>query len=166
MAVNTRKVCMLGDFGVGKTSLVARFVHSVFAEKYQTTVGAKVDTKQVDLGGGDGVKLVIWDLAGGAEVTPQVKTYLRGVTGYLLVVDGTRANTLEAARGLKEAADTLIPGRPAVVLINKNDLRESWELGEADIDSLRADGFMVFETSAKTGESVEDAFAELARSVN
>lgn len=165
MAVNTRKVCMLGDFGVGKTSLVARFVSSVFSDKYLTTVGAKIDTKQVDLGDGNGVKLVVWDLAGGAEVTPQVKTYLRGATGYLLVIDGTRANTLHSARGLKEAADTLIPGKPGVVLLNKNDLRDQWEVSEADIEALRADGFIVFETSAKTGESVEEAFSRLAEAV-
>lgn len=166
MAVNTRKVCMLGDFGVGKTSLVARFVHSVYSDKYLTTVGAKIDTKQIDLADGGAVKLVVWDLAGGAEVTAQVKTYLRGATGYLLVVDGTRANTLVAARALKEEADTLIPGKPMVVLINKNDLRDSWEVTDADIAALRDAGFSVFETSAKTGEFVEEAFARLAQAVN
>lgn len=161
----SRKVCMLGDFGVGKTSLVAQFVHSVFTDKYLTTVGAKIDTKEVDLADGGKVKLVVWDLAGGPGVTGNVKTYLRGAVGYLLVLDGTRRSTLESALNLREEAEDLIPGKPFVVLVNKVDIRDQWEVSDEDLVSLRDQGLVVFESSAKTGQSVEEAFAELAQKV-
>ncbi len=164
MAAATRKVCVLGDFGVGKTSLVGKFVHSIFNDKYLTTVGAKIDTKLVELEDGD-VKLIIWDMAGGPGITNNVKTYLRGATGYLLVIDGTRSATMKSAIDLKGEADLLIPGKPFVVLINKADLKDRWEVTEADKDALSKLGCVVFESSAKSGDNVEEAFKVLATSV-
>ena len=78
-----KKICMVGLYGVGKTSLVKRFVQSLFDDKYLTTIGVKVDRKDVDVEG-RAVSLAIWDLAGEDEVA-QVKTsHLRGASGYLL----------------------------------------------------------------------------------
>jgi len=64
-----KKVCMVGVFGTGKTSLVQRYVHSLFSSKYHSTVGVKIDRKQVRVGETD-VNLLLWDVEGRtAEVT-------------------------------------------------------------------------------------------------
>jgi small GTP-binding protein len=85
-----KKVCLLGTSGVGKTSLVAQFVHSMFSDKYLTTVGVKIDKKSMAVDGTE-VTLVIWDLAGDDDFQRLQISYLRGTSGYLLVADGTRA---------------------------------------------------------------------------
>ena len=87
-----KKVCMLGGFAVGKTSLVARFVSSLFSEKYLSTVGVKVDKKAVHVDGRD-VTLMIWDIYGQDEFQTVQHSQLRGMAGYLLVIDGTRRGT-------------------------------------------------------------------------
>ena len=95
-----RKVCLLGAFAVGKTSLVARFVHSLFSERYHTTIGVKIDRKTVRVNGRD-VNLMIWDLAGEDEFMSLRMSYLRGTDGCLLVIDGTRKDTLATASSSK-----------------------------------------------------------------
>ena len=85
-----KKICMLGAFAVGKTSLVQRFVKSLFSDRYLTTVGVKIDKKIVTVGDTE-VSLVLWDLAGEDEFQSVQTSYLRGASGYLLVIDGTRA---------------------------------------------------------------------------
>ena len=92
-----KKICMLGGFAVGKTSLVARYVTSMFSEKYLTTVGVKIDKKQVAVDGRD-VTLMLWDIYGQDDFQDVQTSQLRGMSGYLLVVDGTRRATLETAR--------------------------------------------------------------------
>src|SRR5262249_60783243 len=94
-----KKICMLGGFSVGKTSLVKRYVESVFSEAYLTTVGVKIDKKIVDLGE-RAVNLILWDVAGEDDVSTVKMSYLRGSAGYVLVADGTRPSTLEVARWL------------------------------------------------------------------
>ena len=123
----SKKVCMLGGFAVGKTSLVSRFVRSIFSEKYLTTVGVKIDKKTVPVPGND-VDLVLWDIYGEDDFQKMRTSYLRGANGYLLVVDGTRRSTLDTARDLhKLAVDTVGPV-PHLVLVNKSDLADAWEV--------------------------------------
>src|SRR6266550_2566922 len=99
-----KKICMLGGFSVGKTSLVKRYVQSVFSESYLTTVGVKIDKKSVDLSGRT-VNLILWDVAGEDDVASIRMSYVRGSSGYVLVADGTRPSTLEVALSLKERVD-------------------------------------------------------------
>ena len=75
-----KKLCMLGGFAVGKTSLVKRFVHSVFSDTYLTTVGVKIDKKTVELAGKT-VNLILWDLSGEDDLASLRMTYLRGAAG-------------------------------------------------------------------------------------
>lgn len=157
-----KKICMLGAFAVGKTSLVARFVHSLFSEKYHTTVGVKIDKKELEVEG-QRLTLVLWDLHGEDRFQEVRSSYLRGMSGYLLVADGTRQSTLETARQLRERAVGAVGHVPFVLVINKADLREDWEVAVGELDGFREEGWALVETSAKTGAGVEEAFATLAR---
>jgi len=155
------KLCMLGDFGVGKTSLVARFVHSTFSDKYLTPLGVKVDTKEVALDGRGVCKLVIWDIAGRSHLDALNMTYLRGASALLLVADGTRERSLNTALDLLMQSRTLLPGASVVLAVNKLDLVERWEVAPAALAELRR-SLPVHETSARSGEGVEAAFADIA----
>jgi len=156
-----KKICMLGGFSVGKTSLVKRFVASVFSETYLTTVGVKIDKKTVNLGE-RAVNLILWDVAGEDDISTVRMTYLRGCAGYVLVADGTRPTTLEVAMSLRERVEAEHGPLPFVLLLNKNGLQEQWAISSEQIDELRQTGWSVRSSSARTGEGVEDAFRELA----
>ena len=156
-----KKICMLGAFSVGKTSLVKRFVESVFSETYLTTVGVKIDKKTVDLSDRI-VNLILWDLAGEDDISSLRMSYLRGSAGYLLVADGTRPSTLEVALSLRQRVEVEFGPLPFVLLLNKNDLREEWAIRDEEVEGLRRDGWWVRPTSARTGEGVDDAFKALA----
>lgn len=156
-----KKICMLGVFAVGKTSLVQRFVKSIFSEKYLTTVGVKIDKKTLDVDGKT-VDLMLWDLQGEDEFQELQVSYLRGTSGYLLVADGTRAFSFDRAILLKQKVDQVVGDVPFVMLINKVDLTDLWELEQSKIDEALAKNWHVMKTSAKTGENVERAFQTLA----
>jgi len=156
-----KKICLVGAFGVGKTSLVSRFVHSIFSEKYLTTVGVKIDKKQLPIDGEE-VTLMLWDLAGKDAITEIKTEHLRGASGYVLVADGTRADTLPSAVYLQGIAAHATADAPFTLVINKSDLREQWELTEADIDKVKARNWTVILSSAKTGDAVEQLFVDLA----
>ncbi|MEO7168158.1 MAG: Rab family GTPase [Chthoniobacterales bacterium] len=157
-----KKICLLGTSGVGKTSLVAQFVRSMFSEKYLTTVGVKIDKKVLQVDGAD-VTLVIWDLAGDDDFQRLQTSYLRGTSGYLLVADGTRRVTLEQALELQKRVATSLGAAPFVLALNKADLASQWEVDDAQMAALAAENFTVIKTSAKEGAGVEEAFALLAR---
>lgn len=157
----SKKICLLGSFAVGKTSLVSRYVKSLFSEEYHTTRGVKVDKKEVEVQGVT-VKLMIWDIAGKDEFFEPPISFLKGSSGYLLVVDGTRAGTLEVAQTLHETMIQTVGQVPFCVLLNKSDLAEDWEVQDEEIEALRQSGAKVLRTSAKTGENVEAAFTQLA----
>ena len=163
MNLVTSKVCVVGDFAVGKTSVVERYVNNVFSEKYLTTVGVKVDTKEIDLPD-QGVrhKLVIWDVAGTDRFGDTEFAYLRGAAGIIFVADGTRPATLDTVAALRRDIEQRYGRRAAVLLINKNDLTEAWDISEEQIDAFRASIGHVFLTSAKTGHDVESALMKLA----
>jgi small GTP-binding protein len=156
------KICMLGGFGVGKTSLVSRFVSSIFSDTYLTTVGVKIDKKKVALDSGE-MTLMLWDIYGQDELQTVRDSYLRGATGYLLVADGTRYSTLDTAVALQKRAESVIGRVPFLLLLNKRDLERDWQVDEQTLVALVERGWRVVKTSAKTGEGVEDAFTTLAR---
>ena len=157
-----KKICLLGGFGVGKTSLVSRFVSSIFSDRYLTTVGVKIDKKKVSLDSGE-MTLMLWDIYGQDEFQTVRDSYLRGATGYLLVADGTRYSTLDTAVVLQKRAESVIGRVPFLLLLNKRDLDREWQVDEQTLVTLADQGWRVVKTSAKTGEGVEDAFTTLAR---
>ncbi len=153
---------MIGASGVGKTSLVSKFVHSIFSDKYLTTVGVKIDKKTVQLDGNE-VTLMIWDLAGDDDFQRLQTSYLRGTSGYLLVADGTRRVTFEQILEIQTRVAETIPNAPFILALNKADLAPQWEVNETDIAGLTSRNWRTIKTSAKEGAGVEEAFAELAR---
>lgn len=160
-AVLQKKVCMLGAAGVGKTSLVRRFVESIFSERYQATVGVKIDRKSLLLGAIE-LNLMLWDLQGEAENQETRLEYLRGAGGYLIVVDATRAATLDTALSLEQRAAALAPNAPLLFVINKLDLTDQVEVSDARLAPLTARGSSIVRTSARSGQGVEEAFRSLA----
>ena len=159
-----KKVCVLGGFSVGKTSLIRRYVESIFSEAYITTVGVKIDKKTLDLPGRP-VTLILWDMAGEDEMSSLRMTYLRGAAGYLLVADGTRPATLDVALSLRERVEAACGALPFALLVNKHDLSAEWAVSDTALDGLGERGWWVRTSSARTGEGVEDAFKELATRV-
>lgn len=157
-----KKICMLGAFAVGKTSLVSRFVKSLFSDKYHSTVGVKVDKKTVAVGQ-EQLDLLLWDLYGEDEFQKIRTSYLRGSAGYVLVADGTRRETLDRAVILQNRAEEAIGKVPFVLMVNKADLTDKWELDADALEELAGRGWPAFKTSAKTGAGVEEAFLTLAR---
>lgn len=156
-----KKVCMLGGFAVGKTSLVRRFVTNVFSEHYQTTIGVTVEKKTVTVDHQD-VMFMLWDLYGEDEFQHVRESYLRGSSGYILVIDGTRKATLDTARLLQQTVVRTVGPLPFVAIINKSDLRSEWEIDQPVIEQLREQGWPVFFGSAKLGQGVDELFGRLA----
>ena len=155
---------MLGSFGVGKTSLIRRYVQSIFSDEYLTTVGVKIDKKTLTVGA-EPVTLILWDIAGEDDITQIRTSYLRGAAGYFLVVDGTRPETLEVARSIHSRVSAEIGPTPFVLLLNKADMVEDWGLSELPTSALENSAVAILRTSAKTGEGVEDAFLQLAQRI-
>ena len=154
------KICLLGAAGVGKTSLTKRFVRGLFSDEYQTTVGVTIERKRVQRAGGD-VDLLIWDLSGEDEFQRVQLSYLEGASGYLLVVDGTRASTLSTARTLQAAVDGAVGLIPFVLLVNKADIADAREVNLSVVDPLATRAVRVIRTSARTGAGVEAGFSAL-----
>lgn len=157
------KICLLGEFAVGKTSTVARCVRNTFSESYLTTVGVKVDSKTLMLSPDIEARLVLWDIAGSNTLDQIRSNYIIGAHGLLLVADGTRESTAATALGLREQAQRIL-GRelPCVLMLNKADLIDIWAIPPHRIRELEQQ-LPVFTASAKTGEGVEESLSELAR---
>ncbi len=162
MIVVQKKVCLLGDFAVGKTSLVRRFVESRFDDKYLSTIGVKVARKSLEREDSQ-LNLLIWDLVGGNEFSRAETGYLLGTAGALVVCDLTRPDTLEAMKRYTKQVRAVNPAVAVIFLGNKVDLPDDRAIDDETLTAVSAElnaSFLL--TSAKTGENVEVAFAHLA----
>lgn len=156
-----KKVCVLGAFAVGKTSLTERFVKSIFSDRYKTTVGVHIQKKTLSVGEGE-LTLIVWDLAGEDELLGVRTSYLRGSAGYLLVADGTRSDTLDTAVRLQQKAAEALGPVPFVLILNKTDCAAEWAIDEDTVASLGQQGWTVIRTSAKQDIGVQQSFETLA----
>jgi small GTP-binding protein len=158
-----KKICLLGAFSVGKTSLIKRFVESIFDEKYITTIGVKIDKKTLTISDKE-VSLMIWDLEGEDDYTKMNTSYLRGASGYILVADGTRPDTLNVSLDLHQSIQSLLGSIPAVLAMNKADLEDEWLISSDVINNVSQD-LPLIKTSAKSGINVEEVFTLLSQKI-
>ncbi|HUL38834.1 MAG TPA: Rab family GTPase [Methanomassiliicoccales archaeon] len=158
-----RKVCLLGDGGVGKTSLVRRFVEDSFRDEYIVSFGTKVSKKMLELGDVE-LTLMLWDILGQKGDDALHSAYYKGANGALLVCDVTRVQTIEHLEKWKENLLRAAPGAKVVLVANKADLGLKVTREELQSIADKLGGRMVM-TSAKTGDGVEAAFLELGKAV-
>lgn len=152
-----KKVVLLGHFGVGKSSLVRRFVHSMFSEEYHTTIGVKIDKKVVETPDAL-LSMVLWDVEGGVDQERVPKSYFTGAHGIFYVCDLSRPATLANVDQSLVVVKERSPSAAIMVVGNKIDLLTSTQRA-----ALQADGAspLDFVSSACTGENVELAFDAL-----
>lgn len=166
MAQLTTKICVLGDFSVGKTSLVRRFAENRFDDSYLSTIGVRVSRKVIDLGSADSLSMLVWDTAGGEVFSEVVRSYYRGSSGALLVCDLTRLDTVAALAGYARDFHSVSPGCPLVMMGNKLDLAGRRTASDEHLaESARALGARLFQSSARTGAGVAEAFRALGEAI-
>lgn len=155
----SKKVILLGHYGVGKTSLVKQFVHQIFSEEYQTTIGVTIEKKVIDIDQTE-VSLLIWDIAGESSQAKVPASYKLGAHGIIYVFDLTRPETYASVSDEINALSQSLSNVPIMVIGNKNDLlTEKKDISIQDQLPLKPYALC----SAKTGENVEQLFFELAR---
>lgn len=154
----SKKIALVGHFGVGKTSLVKRFVQEMFSEGYHTTIGVKVDKKVVKVNDSE-VSLLIWDIAGESSLDTIPDSFLMGSHGAILVFDYTREATYDNLTEQLSILRKKLSDVPIMIVGNKNDL-----VNENDIENIKSEISLegILSTSAKTGEGVDDLFKDLA----
>jgi small GTP-binding protein len=164
----SKKVCMLGDFAVGKTSLVERFVYNRFSTDYVSSIGVRVSRKAMIMpqaGGVAELAILLWDIAGHNGVHKAIlPSYLRGASGAVLVCDLTRPESLAALHDYARMLLSYSPDAVIVLAANKSDQRTARRLPDDELDqaasALRATRFV---TSAREGDEVEQLFRTLGR---
>lgn len=163
------KVCLVGDGGVGKTSLIRKYVFNEFDDRYLFTLGTNVSKKEITLPGGEGqpvtVHMMIWDIMGQKDLAKLfTEQYFKGANAGIAVCDCTDDKTLDGLLGwidgMREAAGQV----PIIILANKVDLVDHKQIDDDRLKEI-AEGYGAshYFSSAKTGENVEKAFMELAR---
>jgi len=156
-----RKIILLGSYGVGKSSLIRRYIHNSFDNNYHTTIGVNVQTKMV-VSGNFPYSLVIWDIAGGQEKYSVPYGYLLMSAGALYVYDVTRPASYENMEEEIKALSSKIKNAPILVIGNKIDLLSKDELVEHK--NLMGELTHVY-TSAKESLNVDSAFVSLVEAI-
>ncbi len=166
----SKKMCMIGDFGVGKTSLIRRFVDRQFSDQYLSTVGVKISRKSIVLENTKQqedvtAQLLIWDLEGHTKFKGIAPTYLQGASGVLIVADVSRSETVERISEHVKLFSSVNPKGSIIVALNKVDLIDEEKLALlVEISHAIGQGkvLAVYTTSAKTGKDVDEIFHKLA----
>jgi small GTP-binding protein len=165
----SKKICLLGNPAVGKTSLIRAFVYETFEDEYISTIGSKVSKKEVEFFDEEAkkyyqVSLIIWDIAGQQTFKHVKQAYYRGAKGALVVADVTRVTTLQSIEDWVKSLVEVVGNVPMIILLNKTDLIDQIKFSLADIQDLatkyKAKSLLC---SAKTGKNVERAFLDLAK---
>ncbi len=167
MTIIQKKICLLGEFGVGKTSLIQRFVEGRFDDKYLSTVGVKISRKILKRSYGE-MNMLVWDLAGSNGIESSASTYMQGTTGALIVCDLTRRDTLITCENYARQVRTMNPAVKLVFAGNKVDMTKERLVSVPDMLAMLSvfGETTFFLTSAKTGEQVEEAFIDLAEKID
>ncbi|MDI6708568.1 MAG: Rab family GTPase [Candidatus Thermoplasmatota archaeon] len=163
MTTYVKKICLLGDGAVGKTSLIRRYVYDVFEDKYIATIGTKVTKKTISINSEEKITLLIYDILGQKKFEKLHSVYYRGASGALIVSDITRAETIEHMRSWCSSLFEVVGIVPVVLIVNKVDLKRYFP---EELKKLSSEiNAKYYFTSAKIGENVEEAFLTIAKSV-
>lgn len=162
MESRPKKIVLLGHVNVGKTSLVKRFVHDFFSEKYISTIGVTVERKEIQLDGKN-ITLIIWDIEGHASIENVPESYLIGTQGIIYVFDLSRRETCVNIKEQMDFLRTLLPFVPIKIIGNKMDLIDDNELVQIQHELSALHAIKFYATSAKTGINVEIVFNSLAK---
>ncbi|WP_103667553.1 Rab family GTPase [Pseudanabaena sp. BC1403] len=172
--VISQKICLIGDFGVGKTSLIRQFVDRQFSDKYLSTVGVKISRKLVSINSLSDdtpvelkqLQLIVWDIEGSTRFKAIAPSYLQGAKGALIVGDVTRQSSMQSLKDHVQLFQSINPTSSSIVVLNKVDLIES-NARETLLKSIPPEfmnlNISIHTTSAKTGEGVDETFQKLAR---
>ena len=152
--INSKKIVLVGHFGVGKSSLIRRFVNNIFTEDYKVTIGVHIFKKEIKVNG-EKLTFVIWDLEGKDDIEKVRKSHLIGTCGFMYIIDPTRNTTYINIKTEVDYLKSNYPKAQMLTIANKVDLIDENEFKNEvkfPID---------FFTSAKTGENVEAIFNQL-----
>jgi small GTP-binding protein len=161
-----KKVCMLGDFAIGKTSLVRRYVYRLFDDRYLNTIGVNIARKEVDLTEQTRVMLLIWDLSGSEKFDRNRADYLCGSSGALLVCDLTRPETIASLKPIHDHFMEINPTASVIMVGNKTDLLEGNPESMKQLMVTASGLTLPYQlTSAKTGDGVDEVFVHLTNGI-
>lgn len=155
----SKKVILTGSFGVGKTSLFNQFIHQQFSDKYLTTIGVKVNKKELEIEG-EKLSLLLWDIAGEVAQDKVPTSYFLGAGGIIYVVDLSRPMTFDNMKSDIDFLKKLLPNTTIIIVGNKKDLVSDEKL---EYMAQNLDVKWDFTTSAKTGENIDALFLELGK---
>ncbi|HOS98065.1 MAG TPA: ADP-ribosylation factor-like protein [Deltaproteobacteria bacterium] len=159
-----KKICILGAAAVGKTSLMAGYSGQAVSGDYASTLGVRI-TRAVVPVRGRLRELIVWDIKGESAFYRIPPEYLLGAHGCVYVADGTRRGTLERALDIRARMREIIGDIPELMLVNKLDLRDIWEVDEDQLSSLNSMGLAVHAVSAHGGLALHTAMEGLARAM-
>ncbi|TFG02349.1 MAG: GTP-binding protein [Promethearchaeota archaeon] len=165
------KICVVGDGGVGKTSMVLRYTENTFKENYIMTIGSNFSTKTVDLAEFPqyNIKLQIWDLAGQKHFSFVRPPFYRGATAIIYVFDLTRRSSFANLPNWQTEVEKVIENKPSILVGNKKDLAQQGdrEISEQDGESLMKElnSISYYETSAKEGMNIETVFEDTVKAI-
>jgi len=154
------KIVMIGDFGVGKTSLVRRFVDNSFSEDYISSIGVSISKKLIQDPKGNST-MMLWDTEGKTEFNQIFKQYLIGAKGYIIVADLTRPQTLDSIKEHLKLCLNVVKDAPVCVALNKSDLAHQNSYSDEEIKALSPNIIAVYKTSAQSGDIVNEIFGQL-----
>ena len=161
------RLLIVGETGVGKTSLLTRFNEGTYAPNQKTTIGVDYKAKEIDIDG-DSVKLQIWDTAGQERFRSMTSAFYNKAQGVVLAFDvGQRDTFLALAGWIRDVRRDAPPGCVLILCANKIDLEvEQWKVRREDFELFAKEhDFVVFEASGKTGHNVQELFLELGRQI-
>jgi len=166
------KICLIGDVGVGKTSLIRRYVLDAFDDKYIATIGTKVTKKEIELpnpktGSPERIVLLVWDIMGQPSFREVLReAYFYGAQGAIAVCDITSKESLNELRYWVKAMTSTTGEVPVVFLGNKCDLKDDMRVSVGEIEACaKKHGTQAFLSSAKTGYNVERSFVTLVEMI-
>lgn len=166
MSLIKKKICLLGDVGVGKTSLIRRFVDDIFDDSYLSTIGVKVSQKKITLQNAQETLLMIWDIEGFNSKLNMNSNYFIGASGAIVVADLTRLETIDMLGTVIAGFNKINPQATIMLAGNKTDIIKPKHPGNALFRStVEKLGLTALFTSAKTGENVETCFRKLTQKI-